>query len=442
MRRLRPLSLALVALAIVVLAPSATATPPTIVQPANGTQVPSGWTGLIHVTWQETGDMKIEATGPDGYSSTVGPITVTPPNVGGTFTYSVAPMVAPGTYTISAGRIDGSEAPAQVTVTVPAPPDTSSATILAPVDGATLFNPWNRQMRVRFDDLGGPGALYEVMLDGSLICSYQLSEIVVGETKTCTAAFDPGIGQHQVDVVEDVSGTDTILDQAGFNIEPHLAVQSLSRSTPLNFYPYVRDGYRDRARFRFTLNKEANVTFAVRNRSGRVVRRVNLGFISGTTWDWNGRGGGGSLVPLGRYRVTLEARASGELRRATREVVVTRGWRTRYGSKSFCGGCGPGGVERRGNCYVQFDWFEDGDIFLDCWGGTFAGASWVFRVPSTTFRISKSIRGTVMCCAPGDWASIGVRRNARTYVVAAGVSGWRSWQIRSVRISYAYRQRI
>ena len=95
-----------------------------------------------------------------------------------------------------------------------------------------------------------------------------------------------------------------------------------------------------------------------------------------------------------------------------------------------------------GNCYINFDWFQDGDIFLDCWGGRFAGATWVFRVPPTAFNITKSVRGTVMCCAPGGWASAGERRNARTYVVAAGVSGWRSWQIRSVAIRYAYRVRI
>ena len=441
MRRLRPLCLALVALVLVALAPSATATPPTIVQPANGAQVPSGWTGLIHVTWQETGDMKIAATGPGGYSSTVGPINVEPPNVGNTYTYSVAPMTAPGTYTIAVGRVDESEAPAQVTVTVPTLPDTSEATIVSPVDGATVFDPWNRQMRVRFDELAGPGAVYEVLLDGFLICRYLVSEITVDETKTCTTSSDPGIGGHQIDVIEEVGGTRTILDQAVFYIEPHLAILALSRS-PDKFYPYVRDGFRDRARFDFSLNKEADVTFVVRTMRGRVVRRASLGFFSDSFWDWNGRSGGGSVVPVGRYRVTLEARASGELRKATREVVVTRGWRTRHDSKSFCGGCGPGQVEVVGNCRIEFDYFEFGDIFLDCWGGSFAGASWVFRVPPNAYNIRKAVRGSVMCCAPGDWASIGVRRNARTYVVAAGVSGWRSWQIRSVRISYAYKQRI
>ena len=171
------------------------------------------------------------------------------------------------------------------------------------------------------------------------------------------------------------------------------------------------------------------------------MRRVNLGFFSSASWDWNGRNGGGALVRSGAI-ASLSRRVSrvscaGRLVRSSSHAA---GGTVRL--EVFLRRRGPGGVEVRGNCYVAFDYFQDGDIFLDCWGGTFAGASWVFRVPATTFRISKSIRGTVMCCAPGDWASVGVRRNARTYVVAAGVSGWRAWQIRSVAISYAYRQRI
>ena len=443
MRKLRPLCLALVALVLVVLAPSAGAVPPTIVQPANGAEVAAGYTGPVHVTWLEAGEMKIEATGPNGYSTTVGPITVTPANVGGTYVYQVDPMNAPGTYTISAGRMDGSEAPAQVTVTVPAPPPSPGvADVTFPAHGAVFFNSFGGPIRVRWDAVN-PAAGYRVALNDVTLCSYAGADLPVGGTTTCALPSAVGLGYYEIVVWEDMPGGGQNIPGASFfEVEPHLSIRSLTRATPLTFYPYVRDGYRDRARFRLALNKEANVTFVVRNRSGRVVRRVNLGFLSSTSWDWNGRSGGGALVPLGRYRVTLEARDDGELRRATREVVVTRGWRTRYGSKSYCGGCGPGDVAVRGNCYVEFDWFEEGDIFFDCWGGSFAGATWVFRVPATTFRISKTVRGTVMCCAPGDWASVGVRRNARTYVVAAGVSGWRSWQIRSVAISYAYRQRI
>jgi hypothetical protein len=444
MRRLRPFTLALVALALVVLAPSAVAIPPTIVQPANGAEVPSGWTGLIHVTWQEAGEMKIEASGPGGYSSLVGPITVEPPNVGNTFTYSVAPMTAPGTYTISAGRMDGSEAPAQVTVTVPAPPPPpSSGEVVAPVDGATVLAPWDGPVRVRWDVIATTDAWYRVSLNGAALCEFDGVDLTPGEITSCDLPSNAPFGENYLTLYEVPfgGGPSTQIGSSVFSVQPHLAIRSLSLS-PARFYPYVNDGYRDRARLVFHLNKEANLTAVVRTMGGRLVKRESIGFLSDGSWFWNGRRNNGTRAPVGRYKVTLEARASGELRRSTRLVTISRGWRTKHGSRSFCGGCGPGAVDVIGNCFVEFDWFQEGDIFLDCWGGAFAGATWVFRVPATTFRVSKSVRGTVMCCSPGDWASVGVRRNARTYVVAAAVSGWRSWQIRSVAISYAYRVRI
>jgi hypothetical protein len=442
MRRLRLLCLAVVAVSIAVLAPSAVATPPTIVSPANGAQVTSGYTGPVQVTWLEAGEMKVEASGPGGYSSLVGPITVTPAQVGGTFDYSLSPMNAPGTYTISAGRMDGSETPVSVGVTVPEPPPPpSSASIVSPSFGATVLAPWAGPIRVRWDQIAHPEASYVVKLDFSTVCSFAGTDLTPGETTSCAVGFNPGLGEKEITVHETSGPNQELIGYSVVYIEPHLAIRSLTLS-PATFYPYVREGFRDRARLAFSLNKEANLWVVVRNTRGNLVRRVDLGGRSQGVWDWNGRTDGGSLAPVGRYRVTLEARALGELRRATREVRIGRGFRTRYDSKSFCGGCGPGIVETSGNCFIEFDRFYDGDIFLDCWGGNYAITTWVFRIPASAFNIRKSIRGEVMCCAPGEVASAGVRRNARTYVVAAGVSGYRAWDIRSVRIRYAYRVRI
>ncbi|HXV33880.1 MAG TPA: hypothetical protein VD769_07705 [Gaiellaceae bacterium] len=443
MGRLRPLYLALVALAIVALAPSALATPPTIVQPVGGTEVPSGWTGLIHVTWQEIGEMKVEASGPNGYHSLVGPITVEPPNVGNTYTYSVAPMIAPGTYTISAGRVDGSEAPAQVTVTVPEPPPPpSSATVVAPAFGAVVLAPWDGPIRVRWDVISNPAAWYRVSLNGEALCEFDAVDLTPGQVTSCDLPTNAPLGENWIVLYEaPFSGTPTMIGSSVFHVEPHLAIRSLGLS-PARFYPYVRDGYRDRARLAFRLNKEANITFVVRTMRGRLVRRANLGFRADGTWEWNGRKSGGALASVGRYKVTLEARDHGELRKLTRQVVVARGFRTVRDAKSFCGGCGPGQIAAAPGCFIEFNWFSDGDIFLDCWGGEYAIATWVFRVPAKAFKITKTIGGTVRCCAPGEVASVGVRRNARTFVVAAGVSGFRAWEIRWVRIRYSYKVRI
>jgi hypothetical protein len=83
-----------------------------------------------------------------------------------------------------------------------------------------------------------------------------------------------------------------------------------------------------------------------------------------------------------------------------------------------------------------------GDIFLDCWGGDYAVAAWRFSVPSNAFNISKRIIGEVGCCSPGGVASRGERTGPQRYVVAAGVSGFRSWVIYGTQIAYSYKVRI
>jgi hypothetical protein len=248
----------------------------------------------------------------------------------------------------------------------------------------------------------------------------------------------PDVGSHTI-VVEE-AGVETFVF-SGFEVEPLLSVAGLSVA-PYRFYPYVRDGYRDRTVLRFALNKEASVVVKVRNGAGRMVRRVPLGVLDEGSWAWNGRTDTGSLAPTGRYRIVLEARALGEVRRWVREVVVARGWMTRRATKERCGGCGPGVYQSSPRCHVDFDVFHDGDVFLDCSGGDFAIVAWRFRIPANAFNISKRVVGEVMCCPPGGVTSDGARPRPRTYVVAAGVSGWRSWDIRSVRISYSYKVRI
>lgn len=346
--------------------------------------------------------------------------------------HAIAPLTTPGVYTITASKADGSD-PAQVSVTV-LPPE--SVTILSPVDAARLFHPFPGPIRVRWNP--DPARVYFVLLDGSQACSFDGADLSPMQVTTCALPFSPGIGFHEVSVDSDAA---VGLDHASFSLERHLGAPSL-RITPAKFYPYVRDGYRDVARVAFNLNKRANVLIVVRNRRGRVVRRVSLGFITSGNWAWNGRSNSGDRVPTGRYRLALEARVFGEVKRAARDVRVARGWRTLRDSRTRCGGCGPGAFVESPGCFVFFDWYEAGDAYLNCLGGEIAAVFWRFRVPRSTFKISRSIRGTRECCPPGGFASVGERTNRRTYVVGAGVSGFRAWAISSVTIRYAYRVRI
>ena len=427
-------SLVLAVLVASIFASPAVATPPLILfEPKTGVELPLGWTGPVEIYWEEEGEMKLEVTGP-GYSFALAPITVTADDRFRVQGYTIDPLPAVGTYSITAGRADGSETSSTWFV-VPPPND---ATIVTPIDGGAVLFGWRGPLRIRWDSITHPQSAYVVGVDGTPACGYAGSELTPGTVTTCTLGWVPDLGSHTISVEE--PGVETFL-LSGFEVEPHLSVAALS-AAPYRFYPYVRDGYRDRTVLRFALNKEASVVVRVRNGAGRTVRRVALGLLDEGSWAWNGRTDTGSLVPTGRYKVVLEARALGETRRWVREVVVARGWVTRRATKERCGGCGPGAYQSSPRCHVNFDVYHDGDVFLDCWGGDFAMVAWRFQVPANAFNIRKRVVGEVMCCPPGGVVSAGARPRPRTYVVAAGVSGWRSWDIRRVRISYSYKVRI
>jgi hypothetical protein len=354
--------------------------------------------------------------------------------------YAINPLTAPGTYTITAGRTDGSEQ-TSVQVTVPAPPVPNSADIVAPADNAFVLSGWSGPIRVRWDSISDPEATYVVRIESTDVCSFVGSDLSPGAITSCTLPSAPGLGTWSIFVVAIGSGGEEIIDVSSVNVEPHLARPGVSIS-PARFYPYVRDGFRDRARIAFSLNKQAYTTITIRTLRGRTVRRVVLGWVNSSSWSWNGRNARGARVAVGRYRVTVSVRARGETKKRMREVVVARGWRTRNVSKSFCGACGPGIVATAPGCFVTANYSRDGDVLLDCWGGEYAIVTWRFRVHPRAFNIRKSISGQVGCCAPGEVASAGERNGPRTYTVAAGVSDWRSWNIFSVRIRYSYRVRI
>ena len=101
--------------------------------------------------------MKIEVTGPQP-TQTIDAFPDTP----GTADYTINPLTAPGTYTITAGRADGSEQVShQVTVPQPPPPPSSGA-VVSPADGGTVLAPWDGPVRVRWDVISHPEAWYRV----------------------------------------------------------------------------------------------------------------------------------------------------------------------------------------------------------------------------------------------------------------------------------------
>jgi flagellar hook assembly protein FlgD len=104
---------------------------------------------------------------------------------------------------------------------------------------------------------------------------------------------------------------------------PPLAVQSL-RTNP-HVVSRDRDGDIQRARISFGLTTAATVTVDVLNSGGARVRRVLAAAARPAGRShvfWNGRDGGGGLVPSGRYTVRVSASAPGQSASAQRRVVA------------------------------------------------------------------------------------------------------------------------
>ena len=210
-------------------------------------------------------------------------------------------------------------------------------------------------------------------------------------------------------------------------------------ASPQTFYPLVRDGYRDSTAIRWHQNIGANISVEIKSlATGRTVRRQSLGSRGSgyRTWSWNGRKGNGTLVKTGRYRVIVLGQASGHSDRASTTVTVATGWR----SKSHTlhrSGTNTSSRSASSSCYISG---YAGELELDCWGGSYAKATYGFGVPSNAVNIRRSINkglsSSDLCCS----GSISATWSGN--VATVRVSGWRAVNIYGVTIRYTTRTRI
>jgi hypothetical protein len=210
---------------------------------------------------------------------------------------------------------------------------------------------------------------------------------------------------------------------------------------PADFYPLVRDRFRDSTNIAYRLNMPARVRVEVLDADGRVVRREDLGNRDGRRlqWRWDGRNNVGDTVGVGRYRIRLTATDSngynGTLTRAVKVVTdtVTRSGRLSRNGKQTSS------RSRSSSCYV--DPYYDGSLSLDCWGGKYAQATWAFRVPRNATNLQLRFRGEEGCCGNGRITRTGTRVNATTYRALFKVTGWRAYTVESVHLTYKHRVR-
>ena len=261
----------------------------------------------------------------------------------------------------------------------------------------------------------------------------------------CPEYDDPGTYQGSLEV--------TFYDDGGYEITtayaydtfrvwayapPAVNIASIQAS-PQTFYPLVRDGYRDSTAIRWHQNIGANISVEIKSlATGRTVRRESLGSRGAGyhTWSWNGRKGTGALVNTGRYRVIVSGRADGHGDRADTTVTAATGWVTKSHTLRRSG-TNTSSRSASSSCYIRGD---SGVLELDCWGGSYAKATYGFSVPSNAFNVRRSINkqlSTLDICCDGiisaTWSG---------NVATVKATGWRAVDVYGVSVRYSTRRRI
>ncbi len=219
----------------------------------------------------------------------------------------------------------------------------------------------------------------------------------------------------------------------------------VTRATAPDFYPTVRDRYRDTATISYTLNQAATVGARITDEGGRTVHRLSPRRQGSgrNTLSWNGRRSNGALAKPGRYTIDLDAVTSlGDRHSALTAVHLRTQIVTKRGSTYKAGDSGRASTQ--GNCFVHWDTYDEA-ASLDCWGGRHATVKYVVRVPrnATDLRWDMySERSTSDICCRGTINETGKRTSPTTFTVTARVTGWRALDVGGVEIKYRYKARI
>jgi hypothetical protein len=353
------------------------------------------------------------------------------------FSETFSPITEPGSYT--AVVEDSTEAGiASVTFRVRG---LDSARIMSPNHGQTFLSSFSGNVSVNWSSIADVDDIYrvDILKNGSLYrqCQHDGAEL---EEITTHCSLSAGVGQYSARVLNHTQND--LLDQVSFNIAPRLTLTDV-RVVPATFYPLVRDGFRDTTTIRFRTNKSSRNRIQV-IRSGRTIKRVDLGIQSGGShqWSWNGRDGAGRKVKPGYYKLQVSASASGETKKVGRTVKA----HTRILRKNFSKskrGTDYRSRGKRGNC--NFDQ-SSGEALLTCLFGV-AWTDYTFQMSPGSLR--NIVRGPVV-----DGASFGYRhglvrchpandaaRRGSTLItrfISNGSNGWSQCWVISARVKYHY----
>lgn len=207
-----------------------------------------------------------------------------------------------------------------------------------------------------------------------------------------------------------------------------------------SFYPLVRDGFKDSVVFHWRQDHRARATIRVVNSDAKTVRKVTPRASRGrNSWTWNGKNNSANPVPKGRYRITVTANANKvSAPVSVRTEIVTRGFSSRREGNEGAS------FSTRGNCYARRDSYYQ-IANLDCWGGSYAKASYRFVIPANAFDVDGTVnlrKSDADICCRGRITRGWSRTSKRTVGLWARVTKWRATEVNFVRVTYKRKVRI
>lgn len=234
-------------------------------------------------------------------------------------------------------------------------------------------------------------------------------------------------------------------DSSSFTVSLNLEVRKAT-AKPGEFYPRVRDGFRDSTSIGFQSRLDSDVSVKIVSRTtGSVLRafalsgRESRNYYQRRGVVWNGKNKAGNLVPTGRYTAVITSTLNGQSATARVAIKVASGHRTVRKTVSKNGWYGSRD-KTRGNCFTSESY--DGGNDLDCWGGVYAQATYRFSLPRDARNVDWAVRGRNECCNVGRVTKTGKRTSATSFLVTVRVTNWRSFVVRRARVTYTYRKAI
>lgn len=225
--------------------------------------------------------------------------------------------------------------------------------------------------------------------------------------------------------------------------------------TNRTFYPLVVDGYRDKTKVTIDDNLDYwKIRADVYNASGRHIRKLGVVGKADDEWTyfwseatWNGKKGDGTMARKGQYRITVTAMTDvqnpdGDFVEtpvtASRTVTIAGGFKDRRITKERRGADTTSRSHGRG-CYTDA---AQQVLELACWDGTYAKATWRFRIPGNATDVRKTLFGPSGWDHGGKLIMTGRRIRPRVYLITAKVTKWRQEYFDAVQVRYTTRVRV